>query len=143
MGPRLGKAHQVLYPGALLKAALDPEGYLSLPAIQPRDPSNTLQKQIMCIPAWRPGKYLQTPGLDVQRRGNELDQEDAAAVASLIADAAHSRGMDAHARTPWIVEAARLQPNLLPWHLRLRPRGGKPDDCTVVIALMKRDNEQY
>ena len=78
-----------------------------------------------------------------QGREKELDVEDAAAVASLIADTAHLRGMDAHARTPWIVEAARHQPNLLPWHLRLRPRGGKPDDCTVIVALMKRDDEQY
>lgn len=74
---------------------------------------------------------------------SELEVHDAEALASLIVEAGHERGLDPRSRTPWIVEAAKHQPDLLPWPLRFRPRGGKPDDCTAVVALMRADDNQY
>ena len=72
-----------------------------------------------------------------------MSPEDAAELAQAIAECAHATGTDARVRTPWIVGAAKHQPNVLPWHIRFRPRGGKPDDCTVVVAIMRVDENQY
>jgi hypothetical protein len=58
---------------------------------------------------------------------------DAAALAREIAGAAFVNARDPEFRSPWAVEAARAgQASLL---RTLFPRGGKMDDCTVVVAL--------
>ena len=43
---------------------------------------------------------------------------------------------DKDSRTPWVATAARAG-ELPPWQ-RLRPRGGKMDDITVVVALVNK-----
>lgn len=71
------------------------------------------------------------------------NEDKAEALALTIAKAASARGMNANAKTPWIVAAAKEMPGLLPMQKRLWPRGGKPDDCTAVVAYMQEDTKQY
>ena len=71
------------------------------------------------------------------------NEDKAEALALTIVKAASARGMNANAKTPWITEAARQMPQLLPLHKRFHPRGGKPDDCTAVVAYMQEDHNQY
>jgi hypothetical protein len=59
---------------------------------------------------------------------------DVGALAQAIAAAAAANAADREFRSPWAVEAARAgQASLL---RTLFPRGGKMDDCTVVVALV-------
>ncbi len=68
------------------------------------------------------GAQAQAPGLDV------------AALAQGMAAAAFANAGDREFRSPWAVEAALAgQASLL---RTLFPRGGKMDDCTVVVALV-------
>ena len=67
------------------------------------------------------------------------DEQAARRLAGKIVQAALARGKDEGARTPWVVEAAKHAPELLPWFKRVRPRGGKPDDCTAVVAFLNLD----
>ena len=56
----------------------------------------------------------------------------AASLARAIAAAAAAHGADPTYQSPWVVEAARA--GVLPLWARFNPRGGKLDDCTVVVA---------
>ena len=58
-----------------------------------------------------------------QEVGENLDAGDAAALATRIVGEASQRGSDPEARTPWIVDTAQHKPELLPWNIRIRPRG--------------------
>jgi len=69
--------------------------------------------------------------------------DKAEALALTIARVASARGNNPSVRTPWILEAVKMVPEMLPWHQRLRPRGGKPDDSTAVVAFMEPDDTQY
>jgi len=60
--------------------------------------------------------------------------EAASAAAAALAAAAASNGASTSFRSPWVVGAARE--GLLPLWASLRPRGGKLDDCTVVVAFL-------
>jgi len=66
--------------------------------------------------------------------GGARDAAAAAATADAIVAAAAARGADPDYRSPWIVDAAAA--GVLPFWARLRPRGGKPDDCTAVVAFV-------
>lgn len=57
----------------------------------------------------------------------------AEALARTLAQAARKNALDEHYRSPFIVEAAAA--GVLPFWKRLRPRGGKLDDCTVVVLF--------
>lgn len=57
----------------------------------------------------------------------------AEALARTLAAAARSNALDAQYRSPWIVEAAAA--GVLPFWKAWRPRGGKLDDCTVVVIF--------
>jgi protein phosphatase PTC7 len=61
---------------------------------------------------------------------------DAAAdVAAALVGAAAANGADETYRSPWVVEAAAA--GVLPFWMALRPRGGKLDDCTAVVAFVE------
>ena len=79
----------------------------------------------------------------LQAHAGEEDSAKAEALALTIVKAASARGMNPNANTPWILEAAKHRPQLLPLHKRFWPRGGKPDDCTAVVAYMQPDDKQY
>jgi len=64
--------------------------------------------------------------------GSAFSAASAAALARAIAAKAAAHGADPAYRSPWVVEAARA--GVLPLWARLAPRGGKQDDCTVVVA---------
>lgn len=70
-------------------------------------------------------------------------RDKAEALALTIVRVASARGNDPSAKTPWILEAVKSVPDMLPWHQRLRPRGGKPDDSTAVVAFMEPDDTQH
>lgn len=55
--------------------------------------------------------------------GDSLNLGDAAAIALKVVGEAGKKGSDPEARTPWIAETAKEKPDLLPWNIRLRPRG--------------------
>ena len=57
----------------------------------------------------------------------------AEALARTLAQAARKNALDGRYRSPFIVEAAAA--GVLPLWKRLRPRGGKLDDCTVVVLF--------
>lgn len=80
---------------------------------------------------------------NLQAYAGPEDENKAEALALTIVKAASARGMNANANTPWILEAAKHRPQLLPLHKRFWPRGGKPDDCTAVVAYMHEDDRQY
>ncbi len=91
---------------------------------------------------YRRNKAVILPG-HVQADKHTTLQDKAEALALTIARVASARGNDPSAKTPWIQEAVRMVPEMLPWHKRLRPRGGKPDDSTAVVAFMEPDETQY
>lgn len=55
--------------------------------------------------------------------------------ARLIVRTAQYNGFDAKFRSPWAVEAARA--GAFPWWKRLKPEGGKVDDCTAVVVCLE------
>ena len=59
----------------------------------------------------------------------------AAAVATALVEAAATNGADQTYKSPWIMEAAAA--GVLPFWMALRPRGGKQDDCTAVVAFVE------
>jgi protein phosphatase PTC7 len=66
--------------------------------------------------------------------GPDRSQVAASALAARIAAKAAAHGADPGYKSPWVVEAARA--GLLPLWARLLPRGGKMDDCTVVVGWL-------
>ena len=65
------------------------------------------------------------------RRSVDLAQE----CARHIVEAAQENSFDPNFRSPWAVEAARA--GVLPWWKRLKPVGGKVDDCTAVVICLE------
>ena len=64
--------------------------------------------------------------------GHERSDADAKKLALTLADIARANALDQNYRSPWILEAAAA--GKLPVWQRLRPRGGKLDDCTAVVV---------
>jgi hypothetical protein len=64
----------------------------------------------------------------------------AQALAHTLAHAARRNAVDPEFRSPWILEAAAA--GALPLWRRLRPRGGKLDDCTAVVVFAEREVSQ-
>ena len=50
-------------------------------------------------------------------------------------ETARANSYDPNFRSPWVVEAAKA--GVLPWWERIRPRGGKLDDCTAIVICME------
>jgi protein phosphatase PTC7 len=73
--------------------------------------------------------------VDALLRG-QRDERTAQVAAAALADAATAKVRDKDSRTPWVAAAARAG-ELPPWQ-RLRPRGGKVDDITVIVALVNK-----
>lgn len=65
---------------------------------------------------------------------DELSAASAERAASALTAAATAKVRNLRSRTPWVEAAARA--GKLPPLQRLRPRGGKMDDITVVVALV-------
>ncbi|KAK9823555.1 hypothetical protein WJX72_003722 [[Myrmecia] bisecta] len=63
-----------------------------------------------------------------------MDVHAASAIAGSIARAAHEHSKNTQYRSPWVIEAATK--GALSFWERLFPRGGKQDDCTVVVAFV-------
>ena len=57
----------------------------------------------------------------------------AEALARTLAQAARHNALDEHYQSPFIMEAAAA--GVLPFWKRFHPRGGKLDDCTVVVVF--------
>jgi hypothetical protein len=71
--------------------------------------------------------------LAVQLEGR--DGASATRLARKIAKAATVNQVDTSYRSPWAVEAAAA--GRVPLWDRLNPRGGKKDDCTVVVGFLE------
>ncbi|KAK9843763.1 hypothetical protein WJX81_005353 [Elliptochloris bilobata] len=69
------------------------------------------------------------------QKGGPRTTERAAALAARIAAAARANSLNQHFRSPWVVAAAEA--GVLPLWKTLVPRGGKLDDCTVVVAFLE------
>ncbi len=65
--------------------------------------------------------------------GDERTDAAAKELALDLANAARDHALDRNYRSPWILEAAAA--GKLPVWQRLRPRGGKLDDCTAVVVF--------
>ncbi len=61
--------------------------------------------------------------------------QSATNLAHKIAKAAAGNQQDEKYRSPWAVEAAAA--GRLPLWQRLSPKGGKKDDCTVVVGFLE------
>lgn len=61
--------------------------------------------------------------------------EDAAALAKKLAEKAAQNSTTPEYRSPWSVAAANA--GAVPLLSRLFPRGGKPDDTTVVVGFLE------
>lgn len=66
---------------------------------------------------------------------NKRDVSDAEALARRIAEIAHSNAENSDVRTPWAVEVATKGQRS--FFDRLFPRGGKMDDCTVIVGIIQ------
>ena len=55
--------------------------------------------------------------------------------ARAVVEAAQENSFNPRFRSPWVVEAAKA--GALPWWQRLKPEGGKIDDCTAVVICME------
>ena len=65
--------------------------------------------------------------------GHERNDSDAKQLALRLANAARKNALNANYKSPWILEAAAA--GKLPMWQRMRPRGGKLDDCTAVVVF--------
>lgn len=69
-----------------------------------------------------------------ETRAAPRDAPTATRVAQALADTAHGNAVNRSFKSPWAVEAANA--GVLPIFDRFFPRGGKLDDCTVVISFV-------
>ena len=53
----------------------------------------------------------------------------------MLVKIARYNSLDPNIRSPWAVESARMGD--VPWWKRLRPAGGKVDDCTAVVVCLE------
>lgn len=65
------------------------------------------------------------------------DAASATRLARKIAQAATANQVDHEYRSPWAVEAAAA--GRVPLWDRLNPRGGKKDDCTVIVGFIDQN----
>lgn len=68
-------------------------------------------------------------------QSHSQDAASAEQLACAIADKAQKNAADVNFKSPWAVEAGRA--GVLPFWQRFNPKGGKVDDCTVVVAFMQ------
>lgn len=59
----------------------------------------------------------------------------AQACARMLVKIARYNSMDPKIRSPWAVESAKM--GAVPWWKRLRPEGGKIDDCTAIVVCLE------
>lgn len=59
----------------------------------------------------------------------------AQACARMLVKTARYNSLDPKTRSPWAVESAKM--GAVPWWKRLRPEGGKIDDCTAVVVCLE------
>ncbi|CAD7700630.1 unnamed protein product [Ostreobium quekettii] len=67
--------------------------------------------------------------------GGKLGEREARVLAQKITESANANARSTDTRTPWAVEAASRAE--VPLFDRLFPRGGKMDDCTTVVGVVK------
>ena len=65
--------------------------------------------------------------------GHERTDTAAKQLALQLANEARKNALNANYKSPWILEAAAA--GKLPVWQRMRPRGGKLDDCTAVVVF--------
>ena len=65
--------------------------------------------------------------------GHERTDTAAKQLALQLANVARKNALNKDYRSPWILEAAAA--GKLPVWQRMRPRGGKLDDCTAVVVF--------
>ena len=73
-----------------------------------------------------------SPFLCLQSASGRTDT-DAKDLALDLANAARDNALNPRYKSPWILEAAAA--GKLPMLQRIRPRGGKLDDCTAVVVF--------
>lgn len=63
------------------------------------------------------------------------DCDAAEELALMLTTVSHDNALDRNFRSPWAVEAAAA--GVLPAMERMMPKGGKLDDCTVVVGIVQ------